>query len=442
MQIDENRAWAAWLSGDLANAVASADRAIELADELEGPERSGALRGALSARALAGTALGEDASDLLGHGIALEGLLTEGEVGTPRAMLGRIQTWMGDLEAARTSLHRELHRFLQQGHASGTWEIHTDLADLEFRAGRWARASSHAREAEEIAIETGWSTVLGQILPVKAAIAAATGEAEQARADAATALDDCLRMADRWNELKARATLGFLEITNGDPVAAHAWLAPAVRISAQMGLKEPGAVPFIPDAVEALIAVGDAEGASTLADRLAAEGAALGRPLALALADRCHGIVAVARREFTDADDHLQRALQAQASLGHPFESARTLLRRQASSTGACGGRSRPASCSIGHSLSSRASAPNRGRRKLFGGSAEWAADGLPRQTSPPPRSRLPFWSPRDGPIARWRQLSSSASTPWTPTFGASTGSSTFGPGPSSHASSETYEIT
>ena len=54
------------------------------------------------------------------------------------------QTWIGDLEAARTSLHRELDRFLQRGHASGTWEIHTDLADLEFRAGRWAQASTHA----------------------------------------------------------------------------------------------------------------------------------------------------------------------------------------------------------------------------------------------------------------------------------------------------------
>ncbi len=325
-EIGENRAWAALLSGDLGNAVASADGAIELADELEGPERLGPLRGALSARALAGAALGEDASDLLGRGIALEGLLTEGELSTPRAMLGRIQTWMGDLEAGRTSLDHELDRYLEQGHASGTWEIHTDLADLEFRAGRWARASSHAREAEEIAIETGWSTVLNQILPVKATIDAASGKAEQARADAATALDDCLRMADRWNELKARATLGFLEITNGDPVAAHAWLEPAVRISAQMGLKEPGAVPFIPDAVEALIAVGDAEGAATLADRLAAEAAALDRPLALALADRCHGIVAVARRGFADADDHLQRALQAQATIGHPFELGRTLL--------------------------------------------------------------------------------------------------------------------
>jgi DNA-binding CsgD family transcriptional regulator len=326
VEIGENRAWAALLSGDLANAVALADGAIELADGLEGPERLGPLRGALSVGALACTALGQDASDLLARGIALEGALTEGEVGTPRAMLGRIQTWMGDLEAARISLHRELDRFLEQGHASGTWEIHTDLADLDFRAGSWAEASTHAREAEEIAIETGWSTVLGQILPVKAAIAAAIGEAEQARADAAKALDDCLRMGDRWNELRARATLGFLEITNGDPVAAHAWLEPAVEISARMGLKEPGAVPFVSDAVEALIAVGDAEGAAALAGRLAAEAAALDRPLALAQADRCRGIIAVARREFADANSHLQRALQAQGSLGPPFELGRTLL--------------------------------------------------------------------------------------------------------------------
>ena len=326
VQIGEERAWAALLSGDLANAVASADGAIELADELAGPERLGPLRGVLSARALAGAALGQDATELLQRGIALEGLLTEGEVGTPRAMLGRIQTWMGDLEAARTSLHRELDRFLEQGHASGTWEIHVDLADLEFRAGSWAQASLHAREAEEIAIETGSLTVLDQILPVKATIAGASGGAEQARVDATRALEDCLRMGDRWNELKARAALGFLEITDGDPVAAHAWLEPAVHISVQMGLKEPGAVPFVPDAVEALIAIGDPEGAASLADQLAAEAAELDRPFALALSDRCRGSIGVARREFADADGHLQGALHAQASLGHPFELGRTLL--------------------------------------------------------------------------------------------------------------------
>jgi DNA-binding CsgD family transcriptional regulator len=326
VEIGEERAWAALLSGDLANAVASADGAIQLADELEEPERLGPLRGALSARALASAALGQDASDPLGRGIALEGVLTEGELSTPRAMLGRIQTWMGDLEAARISLHRELDRYLEQGHASGTWEIHVDLADLEFRAGRWAQASSHAREAEEIAIETGWSTVLGQILPVKAMIAAAGGGSERARADATMALDDCRRMGDRWNELKARATLGFVEITDGDPIAAHGWLEPAVEISTQMGLREPGAKPFIPDAVEALIAVGDVGGATALTDRLAAEAGSLDRPLARSLADRCRGIVAVARRQLADADDHLQRALRAQGSLGHPFERGRTLL--------------------------------------------------------------------------------------------------------------------
>jgi len=136
----------------------------------------------------------------------------------------------------------------------------------------------------------------------------------------------CVRMGDRWHELRARAALGFLEITEGDPAAAHAWLEPAVEILAAMGSKEPGAIPFLPDAVEAKVGVGDLEGAEELADLLETQATALGRPNALATAHRCRGIVAAARRDLDDADDHLRRALEVHASQEQPFELGRTLL--------------------------------------------------------------------------------------------------------------------
>jgi hypothetical protein len=74
-EIEEQRAWVALLTGEPEDAVTISDRAIALMERIEGPEPqlSGALRGALSARALAGTMLGRDSIDFLRRGIALEG---------------------------------------------------------------------------------------------------------------------------------------------------------------------------------------------------------------------------------------------------------------------------------------------------------------------------------------------------------------------------------
>ena len=166
---------------------------------------------------------------LLERGISEEGTLAYGEVTTPRTCLGRLQLWEGTLDAARDTLHVELERYLEQGHESASWDVRASLAEVEHRAGRWRLAAEHAFEAQEIVVEAGWIDVLGEVASVKAAIAAATGRVEEARVDGIAALAACERTGDRWNEIRARAALGFLEVSLGDAAAAHGWLAPAPR---------------------------------------------------------------------------------------------------------------------------------------------------------------------------------------------------------------------
>jgi DNA-binding CsgD family transcriptional regulator len=316
-------AWAALWACDPELAISRADAALELAGRLDEP---GPLRAALSGKAMALGLLGHDASDLLERAISHEGALDYNELDTPRMCLGRRQAWAGALDPARATLRVELDRYVEQGREVLTWEARAELAEVEYRAGRWQPAAQHAREAHEIVVEAGWSDVLGGVLPVKAAIECAMGDARQARIDGTEALGLCERMGDRWDEIRARSALGFLELSLGDHAACHAWLDPLVGLTEEMGLREPGAFPFVPDEVEALVALGELGVAEQLTDRLEEQGRTLDRSLALATAGRCRGLIAGARRDLSGADEHLQRALLRHVSVPQPFEWGRTLL--------------------------------------------------------------------------------------------------------------------
>jgi DNA-binding CsgD family transcriptional regulator len=316
-------AWATLWACDPESSISWTDAALEIAEELDEP---GPLRTTLSVRAMAVGMLGRDASDLFERALSLEGTLWYNELSNPRTCVGRQQTWAGALDSARGTLEIELGRRLEFGYETSTWEVRTQLAEVEYRAGRWRLADQHARAAHEIVVDAGWSDVLGEILPVKAAIACAMGETAQARIDGTEAIGACERMGDRLDEIRARSALGFLELSLGEHAACHGWLDPLVELTEKIGLREPGAFPFVPDEVEALVALGELEAAERFTDRLEEQGQTLDRPLALATAARCRGVIAGARGDLSSADEHLQRALPLHASVPQPFELGRTLL--------------------------------------------------------------------------------------------------------------------
>jgi DNA-binding CsgD family transcriptional regulator len=316
----------AWIELDRCDpmsAIPWAQAALELADQMNDPF---VVRSALAVLAMAEAVLGHDPADLLVRGIAQEGTLAYGEVATSRTCLGRLQLWGGALAAARDTLHVELERYLEQGHESASWQVREYLAEVEYRAGRWGFAAEHAREAHEIVVEAGWTDGLGEVASIKATIEAATGRIQEARVDGAEALSVCERTGDRWNEIRARAALAFLELSLEDAAAAHGWLAPAVQMTESMDLREPGAFPFVPDEVEALVTLGELDSAERLTDRLDEQGRALDRPLAIATAARCRGLVTAARGDLEGAEEHLQNSLHEHRRAKQPFELGRTLL--------------------------------------------------------------------------------------------------------------------
>ena len=316
-------AWAEFEACEPTSAMSRARSAVELAGGVNDPF---SLRNALAVLAMAEAVLGRDPADLLARGISEQSGLAYGEVGTPRTCLGRVQMWEGDLDSARDTLQAELALYIDQGHESASWEVRAQLAEVELRAGRWELASVHAFDAYEIVVEAGWVDVLGHVASVRSAVEAATGKVEEARTNAATALSVCDRTGERWNEIRTRCALGFLELSLGDVAATHDCLAPAVEMIERMDMREPGAFPFVPDEVEALVALGELRAAERLTDRLHEQGNALDRPLALATAARCRGLISGARGDLAGAEDHFQRALAEHARTQEPFEIARTQL--------------------------------------------------------------------------------------------------------------------
>ena len=316
-------AWAELEACHPAAASDLADTARALAEPLEDPLPE---RLALSILSTAEAVLGRPAWSHIERAITLQDTTAPGETTWSAITKGRMLLWAGDLQTARDVLEATLDHALDQGRAAATWEILVHLAEVELRAGRWDRAALHAGSALEVALDAGRSNVAGEILSVTSAIAAARGQAEQARKDGLEALSQCERNGDRWYELVARSSLGFLDLSLGNPAAAHAWLAQAVTTCREMELGDPGVFPFIPDEVEALIGLGEIDGAERLTDRLEAQGRELDRALALATAGRCRGLISGARGELEAAADHLDGALEEHARAEHPFESGRTLL--------------------------------------------------------------------------------------------------------------------
>ena len=237
------------------------------------------------------------------------------DLSSPTTCLGRLLTWAGELDAARLALEDSgLDRYRgSRGHrraatrssrTSPTSNIEPDVS-TERRGISKKQTTSRPRRAS-----TSWED-----RPVRAAVACASGNLEEASRFATEGLAVCERTADIWNEIRCRSVLGFMEIWREDPVAAHRWLGPLPAIADQMGLREPGAFPFVPDAVEALVALGEPDRAEALTDRLEEQGGAFDRPLATGTAARCRGLIAAAhgvissarRRRWSDRTRSLAR---------------------------------------------------------------------------------------------------------------------------------------
>jgi DNA-binding CsgD family transcriptional regulator len=326
----EHLAWVGIYRGDLAFAAEHARASRQWAQRIADP----AIRGdSLSTFAMVEFLLGRPAQDLMTEAEQLEDLaMREGPRGqttvftASRTCHGLQLLWAGQLDAAREVLRQELTEYERLGRYVVRDELLCYLAEVECRAGNWEVAARHAQEAHEIDIEAGRVLGQGHMLFPKALVAAHKGDVDTARSDAEEGLRQCLRNEDTLDASCHRAVLGFLELSLRNPTAAMEQLEPVLAFLDAMGSPEPGVIPSLPDAIEALVALGRLSEAEGLLDRLERQGRTLDRPWAIATAARGRGMLTAARGDLSAARSALEQALVEHRRVPQPFELARTLL--------------------------------------------------------------------------------------------------------------------
>jgi DNA-binding CsgD family transcriptional regulator len=316
-----------FIRGDLPGATDDAERAVREAEALKAP---GLLASVLIVLADRLFFMGRGMRrDLVERALRLEdeegGEVHQDAYRSPTARAGRLQMYAGDVEAARPGLEAAYRRAVERGDEESRRSLCTHLVELECRAGRFIVAMRYATEGSELAESAGHPRI-GANLYARALVETYLGKTREALHDAERALAASEGIGDRPFTVFNLYALGFLSLSVGDPAEADRHLRKAVRLHADMGFADYGVAPYLPDEIEALVALGDLETAETFLVRLEEQGRALDRPWALATAARCRGLLRAGSADLDGANAALEEALLHHERLAMPFELGRTLL--------------------------------------------------------------------------------------------------------------------
>jgi DNA-binding CsgD family transcriptional regulator len=198
------------------------------------------------------------------------------------------------------------------------------LAILECWAGEYQLALKYAAEGRDHASRIGCRAPM--LVSAHVLALAHVGRLTEAR-DLA---EDDLASDEALGYVSAVAlhlrSLGFTELAAGNVSAAANHFLRAVAISREIGIGEPAIMRLHPDAVTALVAVGNIDAAQRLTDELDASTARNHLPWSTAMASRCRGVLYGAAGDTAGAVDAFERALADHERLPMPFEKARTRL--------------------------------------------------------------------------------------------------------------------
>jgi DNA-binding CsgD family transcriptional regulator len=268
-----------------------------------------------------------DARSAMSRALELEGAAVSiRPLRSPTFRQACVAMWMDELDAARSALV-DLAKRCREGGDEGTLAVILFmLAQVECSAGNWSDAGAYADESCEITAWTGHLPYRAVALSAKALIEGHLGRAESARATA----EEGLQLAHRSGLVQASqlnlAALGFLELSLENPKETNTILWPLAEGVLASAVREPGVLRFLPDEIEALIAIGDADTARSLLEPFAAQAETLGRSWALATSERGWGLLNTSIGNLPDALSAFDRALEHHSVLDEPFELGRTLL--------------------------------------------------------------------------------------------------------------------
>ena len=309
---------------NLVAAAAHARSAVEAARALDRPR---ALAEALAAQGLVDGLLGRStAGRTFDEALALEEATEDLRVlRRPSYAHGVYLMWSDDLEGARDRLEALSQRALERGDESTLPLLLAHLSAIDCLLGSWEEAARRADESYDAAVQTGQPPQQAYALAARALVDAHLGLEERTRAEVEGALA-LEHSRGAYGSGTSRAALALLELSLENPQAAHDALEPLVTHYETEGIAEPGAARFLPDQVEALVALGELDRARSILAGLDERARRLGRHSALAASARCRGLLAAAEGDLDGALALFGEALESYAALPLPFERGRTLL--------------------------------------------------------------------------------------------------------------------
>ena len=331
-------AWTWVYGGDVAKAATEARRSLAIAERLDD---AALISEALAVLGVCEFLAGDDGGDRIARSVSLWRTASfPDNYTTPRVTMGLRSLWAGELDNARSTFEAALDHLAERGLYTLATEPHEYLSEVECRAGRYELAARHAASAIEIKLGAGFEELNALDLYPQALVDALRGDVTSARAHAERGLAWSHR-GDRLYANGNRAVLGFLELSLGRFGEAVGHLDLVVRFLREMGVREPCVIPVHGDAIEALIGLGDLDGAAGLLAEFEELGRESGRPWAVATVARCRGSLLVAstaaaasRAEFERVADRAlaltDEAMVLYERTGSPFDRGRTLLARGA----------------------------------------------------------------------------------------------------------------
>jgi DNA-binding CsgD family transcriptional regulator len=316
--IHRERAWALW-QRDLHAAETDAVEAVRLAEGAADPSLVAAgLHILIVVRTMLGSVVPED---LIARALEVDQAADPLFVGDrPKVIFAIRRALGGGLDEARSIFLELLDESTARGDETSAGDILALLGWIEHLAGNWGSSLAYLERANNVL--PGPYPVL-DLAPVQASV----GDTDRAAEEARKALEYSALAHDVEWGIRARAVLGFIHLSEGDPARAHEHLQAAWEMHQRWGFGDPGPwFLFVRDHVEALVELGRDEEAAEVLDWLEERGRGLGRPWSLAVAARYRGMLAAARGDFPAALTSLDQALDSHQELPMPFELARTLL--------------------------------------------------------------------------------------------------------------------
>lgn len=236
--------------------------------------------------------------------------------------------WLDEVGSSRDTARALANEARDHGELTSLPWCLVKLAEDELRLGDLDEAREAAAESVFLAAELGQEFGLAEALICKGVIEAYMGELDQARSDLEAARGPTARGGAFWADLRARWADAVIATAVGDYPTVIDRLDPLPNRMAEAGFLDPSAWRFLPELIEALVAVGRIDEAVAVLDPVDERARRLGRRWAVAVASRSRAWIDFERDDGPGAFAHLDAAAAIEIDAGQPLELGRTLLVR------------------------------------------------------------------------------------------------------------------